>query len=264
VAFDELKERSAAAWSSAPWEQAEYLIGDAHEQLVAAVDPKPGERWLDVGTGAGAVALRLARLGADVTGIDPAYGLIETARRRAADEGLEASFDVGDAESLPYEDAAFDGVASSMGMIFAPDHAAAAGEVARVLRPGGRLGFTAWRPDAAFFGITRKYRPPLPEGVGDSDDWGREDYVQQMLGRDFDLTFEEHRSMFRVESGDAAWELMSRTVGPFKAATTTLEPDRLAEFRREFVGLLESHRPGGGDVELPGEYLLVLGTRRGA
>ena len=262
MAFDELKERSAAAWSSAPWEQAEHLIGDAHEQLVAAVDPKPGERWLDVGTGAGAVALRLARLGADVTGIDPAYGLIEAARRRAADEGLEVAFDVGDAESLPYGDAAFDGVASSMGMIFAPDHAAVAREATRVLRPGGRLGFTAWRPDAAFFGLTRRYRPPLPEGAGDSDDWGREDYVERKLGRDFDLTIEEHTATFRWESGGAAWELMSRTVGPFKAGMATLEPEQLAEFRREFVGLLDAHRPGGGDVELPGGYLLVLGTRR--
>jgi ubiquinone/menaquinone biosynthesis C-methylase UbiE len=261
VAFDELKARSAAAWSSAPWEEAEHLIGEVHERLVAALDPRPGERWLDVGTGAGAVALLIARRGADTTGIDPAYGLIESAKRRAADEGLDVAFDVGDAESLPYEDASFDGVASSMGMIFAPSHEAAAGEVARVLRPGGRLGFTAWRPETAFFAITRKYAPPPPEDAGNPDDWSREAYVEKMLGDSFELTFQVLTMTFLAESGDAAWELMSRTVGPFKAGVTMLEPEQLAEFHREFVELLDAHRANGG-VELPGEYLLVVGTRR--
>jgi SAM-dependent methyltransferase len=261
VAFEELKERVAAAWSSAPWEEAEHLIAAVHERLVDALEPKSGERWLDVATGAGAVALRLARRGADVTGLDLAPGLIETARRRAAEEALSIHFDVGDAEALPYEDCAFDGVASSMGVIFAPRHETATAELARVVRPGGRLGFTAWRPETGFFAISRKYAPPPPEGAGNSDDWGREDYAERMLGGTFDLTLEPGTAYFEANSGDAAWELMSRTVGPFKAATRTLEPERLREFRREFVEFFEAHREKDG-IRVPADYLLVLGARR--
>ena len=261
MAFEELKERVAAVWSSAPWEEAEHMMGDAHERLAAALDPTPGERWLDVATGAGAVALRLARRGAEVTGVDLAPGLVESARRRAAEEGLAIRFDVGDAEALPYEDASFDGVASSMGCIFAPSHEVAAAELARVLRPGGRLGFTAWRPQTGFFPITRKYAPPLPEGAGNADEWGSEEHVEQMLGERFDLTIEPATAVFEFASGEAAWELMSRNVGPMKATTAALDPATLAELHREFVEFLEAHRDGGR-VRVPADYLLVLGTRR--
>jgi ubiquinone/menaquinone biosynthesis C-methylase UbiE len=72
-----------------------------HDRLVAALSPRPGERWLDVGTGTGAVALRAARAGARVTGLDFAAPLIETASRLAAEEGLATDFHVGDAQALP-------------------------------------------------------------------------------------------------------------------------------------------------------------------
>ncbi len=261
MGFEELKARTAAIWSSAPWEEAEHMLAPVHDRLAAALDPQAGDRWLDVGCGTGAVALRAARAGADVTGLDIAPTLVETARRRASEEGLAIRFDVGDAEALPYEDASFDKVSSSMGVIFAPTHAAAASELARVLPSGGRLGFTAWRPGTAFFDLTRKYAPPPPEGVGNPDDWGSEDYVGQLLGDSFELTFEKGLMEFEAESGDEAWERMSRTVGPFKAANTGLEPERLAEFRRHFVELFEAHRTPEG-VRLPADYLLVLGTRR--
>jgi SAM-dependent methyltransferase len=261
VAFQELKERVAAAWSSAPWEEAEHQLGEAHERLVDALEPKSGERWLDVATGTGAVALRMARRGADVAGLDIAPGLIETARRRAAEEGLAIRFDVGDAEALPYEDGSFDGVASSFGVIFAPRHEVAARELARVLRPGGRLGFTAWRPDAGFFPTIRKYAPPPPEGAGDSDDWGRDEYVERMLGGSFDLRLEPGTSVFEAESGEAQWDLSRRSVGPFKTGVAMLEPDRLAAFHEEFVSYFEAHRERDR-VRVPADYLLVLGTRR--
>jgi SAM-dependent methyltransferase len=261
VSFPELKARTATAWSSAPWEDAEYMLAPVHERLVAVLEPKPGKQWLDIATGTGAVALQAARAGAEVWGLDLAPGLIETARRRAADEGLDVRFDVGDAETLPYEDASFDAVSSSMGVIFAPDHAAAAAELARVTRPAGRLAFTTWRPETGFFPVVVKYRPPLPEGAGDSEEWGREVYVERMLGDSFELTIEPGTMYFEFESGEVAWEMSVRSVGPFKTAAENLEPDQRDAFHRDFVEHLEAHREGEA-VRLPGEYLLVLGTRR--
>lgn len=249
-------------WSSAPWERAAHLLASVHERLVGALDPKSGQRWLDAATGTGAVAFLAARAGADVTGIDLADGLIDTARRLAEEEaGLAVRFEVGDAEDLPVADGSFDVVSSSMGVIFAPDHRAVARELARVLVPGGRLGFTSWRPKTAFSPVTRKYSPPLPEEAGESDDWGREEYVERMLGDSFELQIAPETMWFEDESGEAAWELLTASVGPFKATATSLEPERREELHREFVDYLEAHRTDEG-IKLPGEYLLVLGTRK--
>lgn len=258
--FEELKARSAEVWSSAPWERAAPLLAPLHDDLVRALDPQPGERWLDVGTGTGAVALRAAGAGADVTGVDLAAGLVETARRLAAEEGLPARFDVGDAEALPYEDGAFDVVSSAVGAIFAPNHRSVAGELARVVRPDGRLGLAAWRPETGFFPITRRYRPPLEPGQGDSDDWGREEYATELLGSGFALRFEEGVNRMTGASGEELWELLSASAGPFKALLDELDAAGRAKLQEEFVGLVERHR-GDGGVRLPCLYILILGTR---
>ena len=138
------KERHARVWGSAPFERAAATIADMHDALVASLEPKPGVRWLDLACGAGDVAFRAAEAGAVVTGSDLAPVLIETAKRRAAEAGLKLTLEVADCEALPYESESFDIVSSSIGVIFAPDHAAVASELARVTRPGGRLGLTSW------------------------------------------------------------------------------------------------------------------------
>src|SRR5689334_7452368 len=189
--FEELKSRLSEVWSSAPWERVAPQLAPVHEHLLRALRPAPGLRWLDVATGTGAVAMLAARAGADVTGVDLAPGLIETARRLAGEEGLAIRFETGDAEALPVEDASFDVVSSSMGLIFAPDHAAVARELARVTAPGARIAFSAWYAHSCFRPVTLKYTPPPKPGQGDSDDWADREYVEKMLGDAFELSFEE-------------------------------------------------------------------------
>jgi ubiquinone/menaquinone biosynthesis C-methylase UbiE len=259
--FEELKTRMGAAWSSAPWEKVAPQLEPIHDHIVRALQPGAGVRWLDVGTGTGAVAILAARAGADVTGIDLAPGLIETARRLAAQEGLEIEFQTGDAEALPVANASFDVVSSSMGLIFAPDHAAVARELARVTKPNARIGFSAWMPDSGFFPVTRKYSPPMLPGQGDSDDWASHAYVEKMLGDAFELDFEAGDATFRGESGEEMWQLLVTSAGPMKARSESLEPEELERFHREFVDFLEAHRTNGG-ISLPTPYVLVLGTRR--
>src|SRR5262245_17757066 len=129
MAFAELKARQSVVWGNGPYERITNTIRDIHALVLERTDPKPGERVLDAATGTGAVAILVAQRGADVVGQDLAPALIETARERAAEEGVEIDFQVGDAEEMAFDDASFDIVLSTCGIMFTPDHAATAGEV---------------------------------------------------------------------------------------------------------------------------------------
>ena len=262
--FEQLKERHAVVWGSAPFTEIEQGIASMHEELVAALEPRPGERWLDVGCGTGAVALRAARAGAEVVGSDLAPGLIETAKRRAAAEGLDVTFEVGDCEALPYDDASFDVVASSVGVIFAPDHAAVASELARVCRPGGRLGVTAWRASSGvgqMFQAMRPFQPPPPEGAGSPFQWGDEEYATTMLGESFDLRFAEENAPDHGPDGKSMWDLFARDYGPSYTLASSLDAERRAELDETMSSFFEGYRDGDA-INQERLYLLVLGTRR--
>jgi len=231
-----------------------------HEHLVARLAPRSGDRWLDVATGTGAVAVSAARAGVRVKGLDFAAELLATARRLARSEGLDIQFDYGDAELLPYEDESFDVVSSSVGLIFAPDHKAVASELARVLPAGGRLGFSAWRPDPGW-DFLNQLRPSAPEEAGDSDDWGRDDYVRALLEDAFELHFEEGDCPLVGASPMAVWELVASSVGPMKTLVENLDAHRRDALRQAELEHLEQYRDGTG-VRRPQTYVLVTGKRR--
>jgi ubiquinone/menaquinone biosynthesis C-methylase UbiE len=166
-------------------------MSPVHDALVARLGPRQGDRWLDLATGTGAVALRAARAGAEVTGLDLAPGLIETAKRLATERRLTVRFDTGDVERLPYADASFDVVSSAHGVVFAVDHAAVAAELARVCRPGGRLGLTYWLPNSELQRLMERVGYTRPDGAGRPADWARRDYATGLLGEHFELDFAE-------------------------------------------------------------------------
>jgi len=264
MAFEELKQRQASMWSAGPFENVADEIAKVHDHLVRTLDPQPGEKWLDVATGTGGIAVRAARAGADVTGSDLSPGLIETAKQLAAQESLNVTYEVGDAEKLPYGNADFDVVSSSFGVIFAPDHRAVAHELGRVTKPGGRLGMVAWEPGGGigeFFGMMRRFQPPLPEGAGAMLDWGREDYVRDLLGAEFDLTFEHGHDPQVGESGEQIWQIYVTSYGPVKTLYESLDDERQEELHRSYVDFYEGHRRDGS-VAAPREYLLTLGRRK--
>lgn len=264
MAFEELKQRQATMWSSGPFERVADHIVNVHEHLLTELAPQSGERWLDVGTGTGAVAMRAARAGADVTASDLSPGLVETAKRLAAHEGLQIEFEVADVEQLPYGNADFEVVASSFGAIFAPDHTATAHELARVTKPGGRLGLTAWCAEGGmgeFFGFIRAFQPPPPEGVGSMLDWGNEDYAEELLGSDFDLRFIRGKDPQVGESGEEIWQLYASSYGPVKSLYETLEENRREELHQAYVDFYEGYREDGG-IRAPREYLIILGRRK--
>lgn len=221
-------------------------------------------RWLDVGCGTGAVSMRAARAGADVTGVDLSEVMVETARRRAQEEGLAIAYEVGDAENLPCENASFDVLSSSVGLIFAPDHPAVARELARVVRPGGRLGLTAWKPESRVVRgqqLAAKYQPPPPEGAGNPFEWGSEEHVRGLLDGAFELEFHDGDAPLEGESGEALFDQMLSGVGPMRMLWESLDDEKREQFRRDSVALYEEDRTDDG-VHSPGPYLLTIGRRR--
>ena len=262
MGYEELKQRQSVMWGTGPYQRVTETIADVHERIIERLAPAPGVRWLDVACGTGAVAERAAESGAVVTGVDLAPVLIETARERAAEQGLEIDYRAGDCEQLDLADASFDAVSSSCGVMFAPDHEATARELARVTRPGGLVALANWTPTgglARMFGVMKPFLPAPPPS--NPFDWGDEQRVRELLGEWFELDIEEHISTLRVPSGEDYWELFSTSYGPTRTLAESLG-DRRVDLHAAWVDFFESNYRVNGEIAHTRDYLLIVGRRR--
>jgi SAM-dependent methyltransferase len=262
LAYEELKERQSVMWGNGPYQRITETLEDIHQRVIEALDPEPGDRWLDLACGTGAIAERACAAGAQVTGVDLAPALIETAKERAAASGLDVDYVVGDVEALGFEDASFDKVSSTFGIMFAPDHEATAREIARVTRPGGRLALANWTPTGGLgkmFKVMAPYQPAPPPSS--PFDWGDETRVRELLGDSFDLEIEEHVSTLRTPTAEDYWELFATSYGPTKTLAESLG-ERREDLHRDWIEFFETNYEEGGEIVHTREYLLILGTRR--
>jgi SAM-dependent methyltransferase len=239
------------------YERLAALLEPVDEELGERLLAVSGERWL--GVGPSSVALRAAAAGAQVTAVDGSELVVEKLQQDAEDAGVEVEAVLADVEYLPFDDASFDVLASRFGLVRAPDHVNVSAELARVARPGARLGFTAWRPNPKVAEIYRRFTDVPIEGFEEYE-WGREDHVEDMLGEEFELDFVDGTLTIEAASADELWELFS-TSSTRLALLERLDEAGVAEFRRAMVELYEDYREGDA-VRLPRRYLLVLGRRR--
>jgi SAM-dependent methyltransferase len=257
-------QKAAATWDSAAaeYERISLHLADAIDLAIERLAPRPGERILDVGSGTGLAARRAASRGAAVVGIDLGAELIETARTLAERESLRIDFRVGDAEQLPFDDASFDGVVSTFGVMFVGRPEEAARELGRVCRPGGRLALASWTPGSSIARKVAVHRAYLPPSTGPSPfDWGVPERLRQLLGGAFELRFESAVTTLRLASAEEAWDLFVRGYGPTRTLAESLPEERRREFRRDFLAYYDAFRTDSGIV-VPREYLLALGQRR--
>ena len=260
-------ERPAAVWSSggATYDKVSHQISAALEHCVQRLDPRPDERVLDLATGTGWTSRLMARRGARVTGADIAADLLASARARAAAERLDVDYRLEDAEQLSFPDASFDAVASTFGVMFASRPEAAAAEIARVCRKGGRLALATWAPDGnvfAMFKVMRAYMPTPPASPPPSPfDWGRPERIRELLGSAFDLKFEQGACVYHDRDAEAAWDVFVNGYGPTKALAGSLDEARRADLRRDFVAFHDGFRTELG-IAVPRAYLLTIGMRR--
>jgi SAM-dependent methyltransferase len=241
------------ATTSWPWQRLNQSNANSHQLLASLLEPQSGERWLDVGTGGGGLALELASAGADVVGVDVAEDGLVHARAAAAERGVAVEFLQADAQALPFGDGAFDGVASTFGVIFVPDRERAAAELARVCRSGGRLGLTLMPLDSRTgqtFAVLERYgrEGPLPAS------WERD--LEPLLGDAFELEVERRESPPRPAEPPAAWEDVVQSFAPLRSVVERIDDDRVAALRAELDEVEELYR------DSKPSYLIVLGRRR--
>jgi SAM-dependent methyltransferase len=243
----------ADTWSGASYERIAETFTAIHDRVVEALAIAPGSRVLDVACGTGGVALRAARAGANVVGIDISTDQLAKARRAAAAEGLSIRFDEGDCQQLPYGDAEFNAVASVFGAIFALDHERTAAELARVCKPGGRLALTVWPADAWSETHARAGRTFVEDA--DAREWSKEEHVRRLFGDAFDLELQAGAWRIEADSGAALWELVSTSMPPLRAWLAEQSDEARARAEQVYLDYLASG-------VLARNYVLVLGTRR--
>jgi ubiquinone/menaquinone biosynthesis C-methylase UbiE len=261
-----ITDRQRQAWSTGNFHQLARQLVTISEDVVRSADPRPGERVLDVACGSGNTALVAARRYCEVTGIDFVPGLIEQARRRAATDGVEADFIVGDAQDLPFPDASFDVVLSVMGVMFAPDQERAAAELLRVCKPGGRIGIAAWPSDgsiADFFRAHADYGDPPPDGLRPPFRWGTREGLQELIGPGArSLHTERRTTTMYYRSPEHAVEVLRTYFGPTMLALAELDEANQRNLQADLVALHRANNKAtDGTLSDEAEYVLAIAER---
>jgi len=261
-----VKQRQHGAWSSGDYAIVGTTLQIVGEQLCEALDLRAGSRVLDVAAGNGNVTLAAARRWCEVTSTDYVPALLERGRERAAAERLHVEFREADAEALPFADASFDAVVSTFGVMFTPDQDKAASELARVCRPGGKIGLANWTPQGfigQLFKTIGKHLPP-PAGVKSPALWGTPARIEEMFdGKAADIVAEPRMYVFRYKSPEHWLDVFKSFYGPTLKAFAALDEAGQAALTRDLLALLgEFNRADDGTMVVHGEYLEVVVTRR--
>jgi len=264
VDFDAIKAKQQVNWSAGNYAVIGTTLQIIGETLCEAVDVSAGSDVLDVAAGNGNAALAAARRGCHVTAIDYVPDLLDQLKQRFIADGLIVDARVGDAEALEFDDDTFDAVISTVGVMFAPDQERAAAELARVCRPGGRIGLANWTPESFvghMFRTIGRYVPP-PAGVRPPLEWGNEARVRELLGsRVTDIRINERTFFFRYRSATEFIDVMREYYGPMTKAFESLDAEGQRGLHADLVALAEERNTAtNGTLRLPSEYLEIVAT----
>jgi SAM-dependent methyltransferase len=263
----EQQEQARKLWSSGDYASAMHTIQTVGPAAVEAAGVTGDDVVLDVACGNGNATIPAAKTGATVTGIDITPSLLEAGKAAAAEAGVDIEWIEGDAQKLPFDDESFDVVTSVFGCMFVPDQRAEAQELARVLKPGGRMAVCAWTPDGIIGGMfitIAKHRPPPPEGFQPPILWGNEDHVRQLFeGTGVDLDMERTAVEFKSDSLEEFFDEMERDLPPIVASKALLEPEgKFEPLKADLLALYrENNLADDGSWRTSNEYLLIKGTK---
>ena len=261
-----------ALWEKGDFTEIAAFMRESGEAVVKAIGVTPSLRVLDLGCGDGTTALPMARLGADVTGIDIARNLVEAGNKRAAAAGLtRLKFQEGDAcnlEGVP--DHSFDLTISIFGAMFAPKPFDVAREMVRVTKPGGRVVMGNWIPgDPTFVSqvlkISSAFTPPPPEGFISPMTWGVDANVIDRFGQagvpkeKISMVKDTYRFISADKSPAQFIDLFRRFYGPTMNAYEAAEKNgKTEELHRQLVELANAkNEASGGGTDIPATFLRV-------
>lgn len=261
-----LKTKLRATWIAGDFGQIARFYASQAEDFIRRLDLKPGMNVLDVACGTGNLAIPAAKTGATVTGVDIAPNLVEQARENAKAAGVNARFDEGDAEALPYEDASFDAVVTMFGAMFAPRPELVASELKRVCRPGGTIAMANWTPSGfigQMFKTTSSHVPP-PPGMTSPVLWGVEETVRERLGEGIsklDTKLQKITWVFPFSPAEIV-EHFRLYYGPTQKAFGALDEEKQAALRKDLEQLWATHNQAtDGTTRVEAEYLEVIAQR---
>ena len=261
-----VKGRQQVAWSSGDYAVVGTTLQIVGESLCEAIDLRSNQRVLDVAAGNGNATLAAARRFADVVSTDYVAALLERGRERAKADHLPVTFKEADAEALPFDDASFDVVLSTFGVMFTPNQEQAAKEMLRVCRPGGKIGLANWTPESfigQLFKTIGKYVPPAP-GVKSPALWGTKAHVEALFGAKAAVSAESRHFVFRYKSPDHWLEIFRGYYGPVLKAFAAIDPAAREALEKDIRALLDKFNIAkDGTVVVPSEYLEVIITRKG-
>lgn len=265
---DELKKKHATMWAWGDYPKLTVdLISDLGPRLVEFTGIVPGQRVLDVAAGSGNASLPAAALGAEVTASDLTGELLAAGEKKADGLGLTLTWEVADAEHLPYAESSYEVVLSNLGVMFAPNHQQSADELVRVLRPGGTLGLLSWTPSGfigQMFATMKPYAAPPPAGAQSPLLWGDLDHLTALLG-DRVVEARTIRESLRVTAFGSPEEFRDYfkacygpTIGVYK--NIAADPDKVAALDVALAELAASHFEADGTMAW--EYLLFSARKR--
>ena len=265
VDFPALKLRQQAAWSSGDYAVIGTTLQIVGEMLAEACDLKYDEHVLDVAAGNGNATLAAARRGCIVTSTDYVTTLLDRGAERARAERLDVTFKVADVEALPFEDARFDAVLSTFGVMFAPDHVTAAAQMARVVKPGGRIGLANWTPEGfigQLFKTMGQYLPPAA-GMKSPSLWGTEAHLKMLFGDKVNMMVQRKNFVFRYKSPRHWLEVFKSFYGPVLKAFAALDPAIQTALETDLLALAGRFNiAADGTMVLPSEYLEVVAMKK--
>ncbi len=260
--FDAIKTKQNAAWASGNYAIVGSTLQIVGETLAEVMDPKPGSKILDVAAGNGNATLAFARRWHDVTSTDYVQSLLDAGQARATAEGHSVTYEVADAEALPYADGAFDAVVSTYGVMFAPDQQKAAAEMIRTTRSGGQIGMSNWTPSGFVGQLFKRLGAHVapPAGVKSPALWGDEAWIDTTFGPAAKaISITKRQFVFRYASPAHFVEVFRSFYGPVHKAFLALDEAGQEALEADIIDLIsEMNAATDGSMAVPSDYLEVI------